>query len=99
MRNQAIIGFEWDKENIDHIAKHGVIPSDVEEAFLYDIRKKVFLSDKQYGQYKIYIALALIKTKNRLLKIVYFEKDNKIVIKTAFFVNFKSKEGKLYKKL
>jgi uncharacterized protein len=31
-----ILEFEWDDDNIEHIAKHGVLPDEIEEVAFYD---------------------------------------------------------------
>jgi len=33
-----VTGFEWDEDNITHIAKHQLAPEEVEEVFRHDFR-------------------------------------------------------------
>ena len=45
-----IVDFEWDESNIEHIARHGVNPEEVEEA----CANKPFVMRGRQGSYLIY---------------------------------------------
>ena len=45
-----IVDFEWDEDNIEHIARHGVNPEEVEEACY----NRPYILKGRHGSYLIY---------------------------------------------
>lgn len=91
--NKKIFEFQWDKGNIEKNKKHKVEDKEAEEAFLDD--GKVILKDKLHstGLEERFIILGKTK-RNRLLYIVFTQRDDKLRIISARDIN--KKEVYLY---
>lgn len=91
--NKKIFEFQWDKGNIEKNKKHNVEDKEAEEAFLDD--GKVILKDKLHstGLEERFIILGKTK-RNRLLYVVFTQRDDKLRIISARDIN--KKEVYLY---
>lgn len=91
--NKKIFEFQWDKGNIEKNKKHNVEDKEAEEAFLDD--GKVILKDKLHstGLEERFILLGKTK-RNRLLYVVFTQRDDKLRIISARDIN--KKEVYLY---
>jgi uncharacterized DUF497 family protein len=83
-------GFEWNEENIAHIARHGVRPSEVEEVFSLDPEFRHFYTHASEERYRAYGFTA----RGRYLTIAYTERNEKVRPITAW--DMTRKEKKLY---
>lgn len=91
--NKKIFEFQWDKGNIEKNKKHNVEDKEAEEAFLDD--GKVILKDKLHSTDLEERFIILGKTKrNRLLYVVFTQRDDKLRIISARDIN--KKEVYLY---
>ncbi len=79
--------FEWDKSNIEHIARYQVIPEEVEEAFLGRNQIRKTRDDR-------YILLGQ-STEGRYLTVIFIPKANKVRVITARDMDYK--ERRLFK--
>ena len=85
-----INAFDWDDANVDHIARHNIIPDEVEEIFT----SKHFIFRTRSGRY-----LALGKTAaGRYLTCIFERREysGNIRVVTAWDMN--TKDRKLFKK-
>ena len=77
----VIVGFEWNKGNLEHIRKHKVLYTECEEVFLN--KPLVILFDEEHSgeenRYKIFG----ISAKNRQLSLAITIRNNQIRIITA----------------
>lgn len=91
--NKKIFEFQWDKGNIEKNKKHNVEDKEAEEAFLDD--GKVILKDELHstGLEERFIILGKTK-RNRLLYVVFTQRDDKLRIISARDIN--KKEVYLY---
>lgn len=91
---RKVKGFQWDKGNIAHIAKHNVRPREAEEAFL----DKGNVQDEDFGHStKEERFLIIGKTeKGRLLYQIFTVRGEKIRVISSRDIN--RKEVKLYEK-
>lgn len=90
-----IIGFQWDKGNIDkNLSKHGISDQECEEVF-FDRNKRILKDILHSGKENRYILLGQTKS-GRLLFIVFTIRNNKIRIISARKLN--KKEKHLYEK-
>jgi hypothetical protein len=86
--NKRIFEFEWDKGNLGKNKKHKVEDKEAEEAYLDE--GKVILKDKLHSTDLEERFILLGKTKkNRLLYIIFTERNEKIRIISARDVNKK----------
>lgn len=91
--NKKALQFEWDKGNIGKNKKHKVEDKETEETFFDE--GKVISKDKIHSTYLEERFILLGKTKkDRLLYLVFTERDGKIRIISARDVN--KKEVHLY---
>lgn len=73
-RRWGVGGFDWDEENEDHIARHGVIPAEAEEVF----RGRVYVKRSRRGRYFVlgrsaagrYLALAVERFEGNVVRVV-----------------------------
>ena len=70
-----ISGFEWDKANIEHIARHQVVPEEAEEVFL----NRHIVRNTRDGRYQAFGQT----DEGRYLLVVYIQKKGRIRIITA----------------
>ena len=76
----SIVEFDWDEANRQHIARHGVLPHEAEEALTLDPLEV----DVQRHQIEARI-LCFGRTKSgRLLTILYAERGRKVRVVTAY---------------
>lgn len=88
---KKILGFEWDKWNLDKsYKKHGIIPNETEEVFL-DEDVKIEKDVKHQQQERRFIAIGET-TENKLLFVVFTIRENKIRIISGRIANKKEKE-------
>jgi len=86
-----IIGFEWDKWNIDKsYKKHGISPNETEEVFL-DERVQIKKDIKHQEQEDRFIAIGKT-TEKKLLFVVFTIRKDKIRIISGRTANKKEKE-------
>lgn len=91
--DKKIFEFQWDKGNTGKNKKHNVEDKEAEEAFLDD--GKVILKDKLHSTDFEERFIMLGKTKrNRLLYVVFTQRDDKLRIISARDIN--KKEVYLY---
>lgn len=90
-----IVGFQWDKGNIDkNYGKHGILPNECEEVFL-DEDLKTFDDIKHSQKENRYIALG--KTRSRqILYVVFTIRSSSIRVVSSRKANIK--ERKIYEK-
>ena len=86
-----VIGFDWDKGNINKNLKHHVTNQEAEEVF-YDVRKKIVKKISEKNE-KRWIIMGSTKTQ-RMLFVVYTIRKNKIRVISARDLN--KKERLLY---
>lgn len=88
---RSIIGFEWDKWNIDKsYKKHDITPNETEEVFL-DENVKIQKDLKHQEQEERYIAIG--KTiENKILFVVFTIRKDKIRVISGRLANKKEKE-------
>ncbi|WP_276623931.1 CopG family antitoxin [Syntrophomonas wolfei] len=80
--------FEWDSINIEHIARHGVVPEEVEEVFI----GRHLVKKLRMGRY-----LVLGQSEEgRCLFVIYDVKENRIRI--AIARDMEDKERRLYRR-
>lgn len=90
-----IIGFEWDKGNVDKsYKKHGITPNEAEEVFL-DKHLSVEKDIKHQEQEERYIAIGK-RTEGKTLFIIFTLRNNMIRIISVRAAN--KKERRLYEK-
>ncbi len=87
-----VVGFEWDKANIDHIAQHNVSPNEAEEAF-FDT-KNVLDEDIAHSIAEDRFIIIGKTKEERLLYQVFTKRENKIRVISSRDIN--KKEVKLY---
>lgn len=80
--------FEWDKANIEHIARHQVTPEEAEEVFQERVSVKRVRDDR-------YMALGQTE-EGRYLAVVFIRKNNVIRVITAR--DMEKHERTLYKR-
>jgi uncharacterized DUF497 family protein len=80
--------FDWDDSNINHIARHGLEPEDVEEA-LADTKR--IRADAHNTPFEKRIAIIGANTYGNIIKVVYTERENKIRVVTAYLANNRDK--------
>lgn len=91
---KEVVGFEWDKGNINKNEKHHVQDLEAEEVFFDE--NKVILKDKLHsGEESRFILLGRTK-KHRILCLVFTKRGKKIRIISARDIN--RKEVQLYEK-
>lgn len=90
---RKVVGFEWDKGNIDKsYQKHGITPNEAEEVFLdKDI---LFLEDIKHSEKEERFAVIGKITKGDILFVAFTMRNNKIGIISARKAN--KKERRLY---
>ena len=72
--------FDWDRANVEHIARHGVRPEEVEEAFANDPLLVLTIQERS-GEERF---LCAGRTRNgRPLQFVYTVRNSKIRVVTA----------------
>ena len=92
---RRVVGFQWDKGNIDkNLLKHGINDQECEEVF-FDSNKKILKDILHSGKEDRYILLGQTKL-GRLLFVVFTIRNNKIRIISAR--NLNKKEKHLYEK-
>lgn len=72
--------FEWDENNIEHIARHNVIPEEVEEVFLDS--KRVGTSVRKVSQEKRWAMIGSTQY-GRILFVVFTQREGMIRVVTA----------------
>jgi uncharacterized protein len=72
--------FQWDSENISHIAEHGITPEEAEQVIVND----PFDFDIQYRKNEERIVQLGETAKGRILVVVTTWRDNLIRVITAF---------------
>lgn len=78
------IYFDWDEYNIDHIKRHDIDPFEIEEAYLDDLNKKVLFDEEHSTEFeKRFIVLAVVKSSNKFLKIVFCISEGGLRVITA----------------
>jgi len=82
-----VSGFDWDEENIAHIARHNVTVKEVEEVL--DSDPEYFFVFTQDGE-KRYLALGVTK-QGRLLTVAYTERADRLRPITAWAMTRKEK--------
>ncbi len=86
-----ILGFEWDKWNIDKsYKKHGITPNETEEIFL-DIDVKIKKDIKHQQQEKRLIGIGKT-TEDKILFIIFTIRSDKIRIISGRMANKKERE-------
>ena len=86
-----IVGFEWDKWNIDKsYQKHSITPNETEEVFL-DEDVKIEKDLKHQEQEERYIAIGKT-TENKMLFLVFTIRKDKIRVISGRQANKKEKE-------
>ncbi len=86
-----IIGFEWDKWNIDKsYKKHGISPNETEEVFL-DEDVKIEKDLRHQEQEERYIAIGKT-TENKILFAVFTIRKDRIRVISGRIANKKEKE-------
>jgi len=86
-----ILGFEWDKWNIDKsYKKHGITPNETEEIFL-DIDVKIEKDIKHQQQEKRFIGIGKT-TEDKILFIIFTIRSDKIRIISGRMANKKERE-------
>jgi uncharacterized protein len=88
------IEFEWDKGNVEKPQKHGVTPTETEEAFFDE--NKVLFADWEHSAVEPRVTLLGKTKKGRLLVVTYTIRVKKIRVITARPTN--RKEVSLYEK-
>jgi uncharacterized protein len=83
-----ITSFDWDYNNEEHVAEHGVTPEEAEEVF----SKKTVIYKAKYGRY-----LALGQTEGGFFLTVIFEYLGKGKARVVTARPMSSKEAKLYR--
>jgi uncharacterized protein len=74
------VDFEWDAANLQHIARHGVLPEEAEEAVLIEPLETDVQSHDSEDR-----VLCFGRTKSgRLLTILYAERRGKIRVVTGY---------------
>ena len=81
--------FDWDEANIRHIARHGVAPDEVEQAFAND-PIVVLATQKRSGEERVLCA-GLTKA-GRPLQFVYTMRRGKVRVVTAHTAHKKVRE-------
>jgi hypothetical protein len=72
--------FDWDADNLQHIARHGIDPNEAEEAVLIEPLEADFQPHENEER-----VLCFGRTKSgRLLTILYTERRGKIRVVTAY---------------
>lgn len=89
-----VTGFEWDKSNISHIAKHNVKPDEAEDVF-FDT-KCALEDDLKHSDYEKRFVIIGKTERGRLLYQVFTKRNNKIRVISSRDIN--KKEVKLYEK-
>lgn len=89
-----VIGFEWDKANVDHIAKHDVLPHESEDVF-FDKRRVIDEDVKHSSVENRFLVIGKTKT-GRILYQIFTIRGNKIRVISSRDIN--KKEVKLYEK-
>jgi uncharacterized DUF497 family protein len=80
--------FDWDDANISHIARHGVTPEEVEQAFAND--SIVVLATRRSGEERV--LCAGLTDAGRPLQFVYTMRRGKIRVVTAHTAHKKIRE-------
>jgi uncharacterized protein len=75
-----LIEFDWDEDNINHIARHNVTPQEIEELFE---RNPVEFPDNPVDGEERFLAYG-ITAQGRLLTVAYTERDGKVRPITAW---------------
>lgn len=91
---KGVVGFEWDKANIEHIAQHNVMPTEAEDLF-FDTNNVLDEDTKHSIAENRFIIIGKTK-EGRLLYQVFTKRGNKIRVISARDIN--RKEVQLYEK-
>lgn len=88
---KKLVGFEWDKGNIDKsYKKHGITPNETEEIFLdEDVKIEEDIKHKQKEQR--FIAFGKT-TENKILFVVFTIRNNKVRVISSRLANKKERE-------
>ncbi len=86
-----ILGFEWDKWNIDKsYSKHGITPNECEEVFLdEDVKIEKDLKHQQHEDRFIAIG---ITTEKKILFVIFTIRNDKVRIISGRMANKKERE-------
>ena len=93
-RSVKVIGFEWDDANIEHIARHKVLPGEAEEVF-FD-KNNVQHEDLEHSTVEKRLLIIGKTEKERLLYQIFTIRRNKIRVISSRDIN--KKEVQLYEK-
>ncbi len=92
---KKIITFDWDKHNVNHIAKHNIIPKEAEETF-YDSKGKRYDDKKHSRESEVrYLLFGQTKRKKKLV-IAFTIRRGKIRVISARSMN--RREVPMYEK-
>ncbi len=83
------VKFDWDRANADHIARHGVAPEEVEQAFAND-PLVVLAVQKRGGEERVLCAGRT--EQGRTLQFVYTMRRGRIRVITAHTANKRVRE-------
>ncbi|HSX08992.1 MAG TPA: BrnT family toxin [Candidatus Saccharimonadales bacterium] len=75
-----ILGFEWNKGNLDHIKIHNVEYSECEEVFYND---PVYFEDPKHSTQELRFVVYGITNEERLLTVVFTIRNNKVRVISA----------------
>jgi len=89
-----VVGFEWNESNIEHIARHDVMPDEAEDIF-FDTNNVLDEDIKHSIVENRFIIIGKTK-KGRLLYQIFTERGNKIRVISSRDIN--KKEVQLYEK-
>ena len=86
---QVIVGFEWDEDNVDHIARHRFAPDEVEEVFVsrHKVRR---IGDRRY--------VALGETLDGRLSFVVFVRRPRSIIRVITARDMDEGERRLFRR-
>lgn len=87
-----VIGFEWDKANISHIAKHHVLPREAEEVFFDE--NNVQDEDLEHSKAENRFLIIGKTKKGKLLYQIFTTRGGKIRVISSRGIN--KKEVKIY---
>lgn len=80
--------FDWDAANIEHIARHAILPEEVEQAFL---NQPLVVDFQHRGGEKRALCLGETDT-GRLLALVFVERRGAVRVVTAYPMNKKQRQ-------
>ena len=90
----GVVGFEWDEANIEHVARHNVIPEEAEEVF-FDKNNALDEDIKHSTVEKRFIIIGKTQ-KGRLLYQIFTRRGDKLRVISSRDIN--KKEVNLFEK-